>query len=382
MSNLVTDVWGRTFTQGGTVNGAKDVLARSGIGNPSVAITETLYGLNHRSLANSVPINKDYYGLAFFTKPDLRLDDLNLNRLRKFAPMLTSRADSLPRALRAMLDFRHDKPAHNEKSYLSSLIDPKQIFIPLLTNQLITMSGWPDVELPTYTSDAGVYGEQFSYADGIAEIYRTYDLQVNFRNIPGDPITMLFYYWITYAAAVFEGRISPWPNNMSTNSIDYQTRIYRVILDSSKRFVQKIACSGAAFPTTVPIGAAFNFDSDTPINRNDQISISFRAIGAEYMDDIIIHDFNEAVCIGNTDMRDDQRKGSGMVKVPYEYIFLFNHLGYPRINPHTFELEWWVYNTTFTSMTGEADRGEPQVNVDEIDAGDLGTYSGSSTPGP
>lgn len=378
MSNLFTDVWGRTFTQGGTVNGVEDVWARSGVGNPSTAITETLYGLNHRSLARSIPINRDYYGLAFFTKPDLRLEAGNLLRMRKFAPMLSSRENSLPRAIRAMLDFRHNE--HGTESYNCGLIDPKQIFIPLLTNQLISMSGWQDIELPTHTSDAGVYGEQFSFADGISEVYRTFDMTANFRNIPGDPITMMFYYWIMYAAAVFEGTMTPYGDNIAENTIDYQTRIYRVVLDSSKRFVQKIACTGASFPINVPMGSAFNFDSDTPINRNDQIPITFRCIGAEYVDDIIIHDFNAAVCIGNTDMADLERQNRGLVKVPYEYIFLFNHLGYPRINPNTFELEWWVYNEIFTKMTGEMERGEVTFNLDEVDAGDLNTYTGKNPP--
>lgn len=382
MSDKFTDTWGRTFLQGGTVNSVEDVWARSPVGNPSTAITETLYGLNHRSLANSVPINKDYYGLAFFTKPDLRLDSSNLFRLRKFAPMLTSRETSLPRAIRAMLDFRHN--SNNEDSYPSPLIDPKQIFMPLLTNQLITMSGWPDVELPTYTSEGGVYGEQFSFADGISEIYRTYDMSVTFRNIPGDPVTAMFFYWITYAAAVFEGLLTPYPDNISENTIDYQTRIYRVILDSSKRFVQKIACTGAAFPITVPIGAAFNYEIDTPINRNDQIAVQFRCIGAEYLDDAIMHDFNKAVCIGNNDMFDDQRKSAGMVQVPYEYIYLFNYLGYPRINPSTFELEWWVYNDQFKALTGEGNNKNTDVsfNLDDVDAGDLNTYTGSAIAQP
>jgi hypothetical protein len=376
MSDKFTDVWGRGFTQGGTVNGVEDVWARSAVGNPSKAITETLYGLNHRSLANSVPINRDYYGLAFFTKPDLRLHADNLYRMRKFAPLLTTQATSLPRAIRAMLDFRHD--THKEESYLSPLIDPKQIFIPLLTNQLVTMSGWQDIEIPTHTSDAGVYGEQFSFVDGIAEIYRTFDMPVTFRNIPGDPITALFYYWITYAAAVFEGILTPYANNIAENTIDYQTRIYRVVLDSSKRFVQKIACVGAAFPISVPVGQSFNFEIDTPINRIDQININFRCIGAEYYDDRIMHDFNSAVMIGNGDMQDDRRKDAGMIKVPYEYIFLFNHLGYPRINPATFELEWWVYNDQFTSMTGEGGKlNEVNFNLDEVDSGDLNTYTGS-----
>lgn len=384
MSNMFTDVWGRTLTQGGTVNGVEDVWARSAIGNPSTAISETLYGLNHRSLANSIPINKDYYGLTFFTKPDLRLTNDNLLKLRKFAPLLTSRETSLPRAIRAMLDFRHN--THNEESYNCSLIDPKQIFIPLLTNQLVSMGGWPDVELPTYTSERGVYGEEFSFADGVADIYRVWDTTVNFRNIPGDPITALFYYWIMYAAAVFEGTLTPYADNLAENTIDYQTRIYRVVLDSSKRFVQKIACTGAAFPISVPMGMSFNFESDTPINRLDQIAINFRCIGAEYLDDMIIHDFNAAVCIGNNDMYDNQRQAAGMVKIPYEYIYLFNHLGYPRINPFTFELEWWVYNNQYLSMTGEGSSNSdapPDFNLDEVDAGELNNYTGAdpvSTP--
>jgi hypothetical protein len=373
---MFTDVWGRTFTQGGTVNGVEDVWARSAVGNPSTAVTETLYGINHRSLNNSIPINKDYYGLAFFTKPDLRFTTDNLLKLRKFTPMLTSRETSLPRAIRAMLDFRHN--THNEDSYNCSLIDPKQIFIPLLTNQCVSMSGWPDIEAPTFKSDAGVYGEEWSFVDGITELYRTWDTTINFRNIPGDPITALFWYWVSYASAVFEGTLTPYADNIAENVIDYQTRIYRVVLDSSKRFVQKIACTGAAFPIGVPLGMSFNFETDTPINRLDQIPISFRCIGAEYLDDMIIHDFNAAVVIGNQDMADDQRQNAGLVKVPYEFIYLFNHLGYPRINIQTFELEWWVYNNTYLEMTGNNSDGAtmPEVDLADVDAGDLNTYTG------
>lgn len=371
MSNLFTDVWARTFTQGGTVNGVGDVLARTANGDPSKAITEIMYGLNHRSLANSIPINKDYYGLVFFTKPDLRLDNANVQRFSQFIPMLTTRENTYPRAIRAMLDWRHN--THNEESYPCSLIDPKQIFIPLLSNTLVSMSGWQDIELPTYKSEPGVYGEEISFADGIADIYRCYDINVTFRNIPGDPITMMFYYWVLYAAAVFEGTLTPYANNVAENTIDYQTRIYRVVLDSTKRFVQKIACCGAAFPITAPVGSSFNYEIDTPINRNDQIAVTFRAIGGEYYNDMIIRDFNRAVCIGNNDMFDDQRAGAGLIKIPYEYIYLFNHLGYPRINPFTFELEWWVYNETFTSMTGESNKPAVAFNLDEVDAGDLGT---------
>lgn len=155
MSSETSDVWARTFAQGGVINSINDVFDRSPMGDPTKAITETIYGLNHRSLANSIPINRDYYGLAFFTKPDMRMTAENLARERIFAPLLTKRANSLPRAIRASLDWRHT--FHGENSYPCPLVDPKQIFIPLLSNQLISMSGWQDVELPTFTSEPGVY---------------------------------------------------------------------------------------------------------------------------------------------------------------------------------------------------------------------------------
>lgn len=369
MSDIFTDTWGRTFAQGGTVTSYKDLLARGPNGDPGKAVTEALWGLNHRSLSNSIPINKDYYGLVFFTKPDLRLDSRSISRYPDFAPMLTTQENSLPRAIRAMLDFRHD--THNEESYPCGLIDPKQAFIPMLTNLTLSMSGWQAVDLPTYKSDAGVYGEEISFADGIANIWRCFDINVNFRNIPGDPVTAFFYYWILYASAVFQGILSPYSDNIVTNTIDYQTRIYRLVLDPSKRFVQKIACCGAAFPISVDPGIAFNLEIDAPINRNDHIPITFRAIGCEYYSDHIILDFNKAVCIANNDMLDDQRDGAGLVKVAQEYIYLFNYNGYPRINPATSELEWYVYNEEFTSRTGEVSDRMPEVKLEDVDAGDL-----------
>lgn len=375
MSNDITDVWGRTFAQAGkpdnfvNLKELQDVTAQGEAGR---AISLTVGGLNHRQLPVSIPINKDYYGLAFFTKPDMRLTDSNISRLRILTPMLSSDAASWPRVIRASLDARHYKQGTD--SYLSPLVDPKQVFIPILSNQLISMSGWQDVELPTHTTEQGLYGEAFSYADGIASIYRTYDITANFRNLPGDPITSMFYYWTHYASAVFQGTLTPWPSNLKDNVVDYQTRIWRLVLDNKKRYVQKIACTGPAFPVGVSMGQFFNYEIDTPINRRDQIDISFRAIGAEYQDPILILDFNKTVILGNPDMGDNMRDRAGMVQIPFEYIYLFNHMGYPRIDPRTYELEWWVYNEQFAAMTGQGEEPQEELNLDEVDADGLDDY--------
>jgi hypothetical protein len=135
------------------------------------------------------------------------------------------------------------------------------------------------------------------------------------------------------------------------NEVDYQTRIYRLILDPSRKYVQKIAACGAGFPISAPIGAAFNFESDTPINRaNDQIQMTFRCVGAMYQDDILIDEFNRTVSMHNRDMETDSSRASEMTKLTPEYFNLFNFKGYPRINPDTYELEWWVNTADFKEL--------------------------------
>lgn len=357
LSDAILDPWGRnvdlTNTQSmydvgldreGMYGDLNSVLNRTPMGNPRTAMTETMWGLNHRSLANSIPINKDYFGLTFFTRPDLCLSRENLRKDPRLAAMLDSSSLSLQRAIRAQLDARHNMPEMDDTIYPSELIDEKQVFMPILTNQLVSMSGWQDITAPTHQIEAGVYGEEYCFIDGIVDNYRTYDITANFRNIVNDPITYLFYYWLIYSSGVFQGELVPWSDNIKMNRIDYQTRIYRLVLDHTKRYVQKIAYCGAAFPIGLSVGQHFNFESDQPINRsNDQISITFRAVGAEYMNARCIYAFNKAVCMGNPSMYPNVRHAMGLRKIPYEYIYLFNYQGYPFINFKTQELEWYVY---------------------------------------
>lgn len=340
-----------------------DIFKKTPIGSVDSAISDSIYGINHRQTPGAIQINKDYYGLTFFTRPELNLTTDNLRVVRKLAPLLTNNPNSIQRAIRCLLDRR----LAQLEGIDTPLIDQQQAFIPLLTNHLLSMSGWPDIIAPTMTSIEGIYKESFSMVDGITDIYSTYDITANFRNIPGDPITMLFYSWIYYASYVFQGVLVPYPDKIIENEIDYQTRIYRLVLDSTKRYVRKIAACGAAFPTSAPLGASFNFEHDRPINNsNDQISIPFRCIGAMYQDDILIAEFNRTTALFNGSLDDSKfRKTSSRnkytneiyvhethpsyVQIPIDLLGLFNNRGYPRINPDTYELGWWVTNEDYQS---------------------------------
>lgn len=324
-----------------------DTLSRAGAtGTISSAISDTFYGINHRQTPNAIPINRDYYGLTLLTRPRLNMTTENLRTTRFLSMLLTNDATSVQRAIRCTLD-----PMLSVKNtgITSPLVDQSMAFIPLLTNHLTEMSGWPDLEAKTFTSHEGIYNESFSMIDSVFKNYTTYDITATFRNIPGDPITLLFLCWIYYASAVYLGELAPYPDAIIQNEIDYNTRIYRLILDESKRRVQGIAAT-IAFPWSVPIGAKFNFNSDRPLVANtDQLTFNFRCAGAEYNDTILVDEFNRTVQMFNPSMKDSNRT-SAYVNIPIDALPAFNNRGYPRINPDTYELEWWISKTLYTQM--------------------------------
>ncbi|WP_144106606.1 hypothetical protein [Paraburkholderia sp. BCC1886] len=310
------------------------------------ALQNAYFGINHRQTPGAISINKDVYGLTFFTRPNLNLSLGNLRAIRLFNPLTNSNQNSLQRIIRCYLD-----PRSAANGITSPWVDPQQAFIPILTNTLMSISGWPDITVPYTTSHEGVYKEQFSMVDGVTEIYHAYDIQANFRNMTGDPVTALFFYWAHYMSHVFRGNLVPYPENIVENEIDYQTRIYRLVLDPTKTRVQKIAACGAGFPYADPMGGvSFNYDSERPLNQsNEQISIPFQCQGAIYQDPILLYTFNQTVVAFNDTMADSQRT-SLYTKVPMGALGIFNNKGYPRINPDTWELEWWVDNTTYNAL--------------------------------
>lgn len=327
----------------------------NGYGSLTSAQSNNIFGINLNRHGIPAPKNKDHFGLTFFTRPDLNMSYDNLGADRMLSTLLTEDTRSMARAIRVLLDPRGEKEGSAMyPGRRSELVDDRQAFIPMLTNGLLSMSGWPDLTVDTYTSKEGVYKEAYSMVDGTSHIFNTFDVTSNFQNIQGDPITLLFAIWLRYASLVYDGTIVPYPDNLFQNRIDYQTRIYRLVLNADLTHVQKIAACGAGFPVASPLGASFNYSSDGEWNEeNDQLSIPFRCIGANYLDPILIKEFNEVVSNKNISMKDGNRS-SRMAKVDqlgdndgYPNIgtplknTLSHHL-YPRVDPFTLEMEWWA----------------------------------------
>lgn len=336
------------------------------VGNIKRAATNNIYGINHRGLKAPIPENRDTYGMTFFTRPQLNLSNYNLKRHRKFYSMLNNDHMSVARMVRCMLDPRlgmkdilnrmdfmtneqkrimdsSSSMAHNANVY-SPLVDPNMGFIPMLTNNLLSLDGWPDVTLPGYTTDGGLKKEQWIMADGHVDIYDSYNLTGVFRNTRDEPIIMLFKLWETYIAYVFEGLMSPYLDMIANNEMDYNTRIYRLVMDETRMYVKKIAACGAAYPENVPTGKMFDFSDESFYNLgNKEIDISFKCVGAEFYDDITIKEFNMVSAIFNSDVRamlNNQKHN--LIKIPRSLLLFLNHRGYPIINQDTLELEWYI----------------------------------------
>jgi hypothetical protein len=315
------------------------------VGSVNKAVSNNLYGLNHQGVDGIIPENRDSYGMAFFTRPQLNLKSANLRNDRKLYSLLTTNPASIQRYTRCLLD-----PRLRFENINTPLLDPRMAFIPVFTNNLKSMSGWPDIVLPTFTSKEGVRKEQYIQADGHTDIYESFDLDCTFRNTKDEPIISILITWLRYMANVFEGMFSPYLDYIVSNRIDYQTRIYRLVLDESKRYVKKIAATGASFPVNVPTGKFFDLNKENKYNdQTRDINVRFKSVGAMYNDDILIQEFNKTGAVFNPEIRNlINGRPHSLEKIPYDMLSMFNNRGYPVINAETLELEWWVDKNSLT----------------------------------
>jgi hypothetical protein len=350
-----------------------DFLQLSGLGSNKKALTNMLYGLNHARVRPGVKGNKSTYGWTFFVRPQLNLRSYNLRNIRAFYPLLTKNELSIQRYIRVMLDPRlpydlyingNSDDFYSKEKIFCPLVDYKNPFIPILTNAIKTMSGWPDEVVPTYTTTQGMRREQASMIDGTYEILETFDLNVTFENYVNDPIFMLFQVWIRYASLVFEGMMEPYWDFVMENEFDYNTRIYRITTDETWENINYIAATGAAFPISVPSGKFFDFAKDKPYSdQTKEINIRFKCMGAIYNDDILIREFNLTNAIFNPEYKAYLQGEDTMEVIPKELQPIMNFRGYPYIDPVEYKIKWLIPKTSkiYAKMTKLKDK-----DIDEL----------------
>jgi hypothetical protein len=331
-------------------------------------ISDAFYGLNIIGRNAPIVLNTENHGFTFFTRPCMNMSYDNLQVDRMLSLLLNPNPASMERMLRCYMDPWSQTQGQGQALLTCPGVDYLSPFIPLLSNNLISLTGFDDFTIGTHSSEPGLYRESYSYVDDVPYQYGTYDLTATFRNISGDPISLMMRLWGQYMGLVYEGRLMPYPELVLMNELDYNTRIWRLMMDASRTYVTSLGAANACFPMTAPIGQKFNFTGDgseTPFQQvQENISISFRCHGFTYYDHILVYEFNTLQEEFNPNMRADRRDSAMQKLRPWEREY-FNYQSYPRINPLDMELEWYVpmavYNQAKSGVLRQVDTAAQQA---------------------
>lgn len=303
----------------------------------------SLYGLG-RYEDNSIRESpKDHKGFVFFVRPLMNMSRDNLTRDRKLNSLLTDNVVSVEAYVRSMLD----PMLYISENLNCPMADPFQAFIPILTNNLVSLTGYQDVTVDSYTSTAGVRKQQYNLLDGTDDLYGVYDLNATFNNTYEDAVVMLITSWLRYVTKCKEGVVSPYRKFIARRMVDHHSRIFRLVMAEDKKTVKRIGATGPIVPDVNSVGKYYDYNKE--LIYNDQIkthSIKFKAMGLEYEDPILLQEFNKTVGAFNPMIRGINEgktaAAMGLKRLSYGEEIINNYRGYCRINLQTRELEWYV----------------------------------------
>jgi hypothetical protein len=335
-------------------NKYEDFRTISSGGSMNSPLSRSLQGFNiTKTPEMGIPKSNKMQGLVFMTRPQLNMNTHNLMTQAYYHPLLSIRESSLHRYVRCTLDpylavgFDGNGSGYPKTPIASPLVDKYQAFIPLATNSLELMTGWPEIVVPTKTTEPGAYGFTYTQVDGVVAINGTYDLTLTFSSRQADPLLRLFSYWSRYSTDVFSGALLPYRCMIRRNEIDYNTGIYRILLDKNGKKLTDIAYVAKGTIATDPTGKIFDFDKNKVyIDNGETFQIVVKAEGIYYNEPFIIDNFNEVVRIFNNAMEDGLREQYMRLLVDSEKVTM-NYAAYPRINVDTHEFEWWVWKSDY-----------------------------------
>lgn len=304
--------------------------------NTDTTLGDSMYGFNTDFGKRYLHPSRNNQGLCFFVRPQLNLTDENIRYSRLIYGNVGGDGYSIPAFVRQTLDPRLAQYANTE------VINNKQAFIPLLTNALTSLSGFPDIELPSTSTSPGLMNEVYTLPDGATELYGPVEISASFANTTGEPVMNLFHTWITATSLMIQGKIRPYADFIAEHERCFDTRIFRLILDQSGKYVRRIGATGPGFVDNVGIGAGFNYNSLAHFVEGDEVNtFRFKMAGVEYRDPILIYEFNKIGEIFQPLLEDEFREMELRI-VPQELRHLVNYMGYPRIDPDTMELQMWI----------------------------------------
>jgi hypothetical protein len=280
-------------------------------------------------------------GYTFFTRPRLCLRDWNICADRKLAHLVTNDNQSIPYAIRCLLDTSFGLEDKNAAS--CPLYDLGNPFLVPLCNAVRSVSGFNDPMLATETTEGGFFSEDQTYVIGGDRMSRTYDINCSFRDYPGSPILAIIDAWCQYMAGLTDGSLQQYTDAIDLNRMDYTVSIYRFLMDRTNRNIVRWSKCTGCFPVSPPSGVVFNLnENEYTVDAASSINVPFKANRIEYDDPVILKEFNMLV-------RRYAGKEAGLVSGGKPKAFSHNHasnnfsgIPYIRISPigYGYELVW------------------------------------------
>ncbi len=295
---------------------------------------DAMFGID--SIRNTVYMPEmEGHGFTFITRPKLNLSDSSLKTDRVLSLLNTRDSQSITFALRALLDTRFTG-LYNIPTSTSLFLNDSNPFIPVLSNRLLSLNGWPDPTLDVETTEGGFFSESITYPKGHDQLTRNYDISATFSDLQGSIIHILFLIWIRWIHLATRGRVSAYMEDIENRRLSFTSSIYRFVMDPSNRFITKWAKATGCFPRSVPTGAYFNYDANASnVDVAMNMSVPFTVAGkVEYMDPIILQEFNMLV---------DRRKSAYHLEAAHNEKRMrlnFKCMPYIDIVNGTNELKW------------------------------------------
>ena len=315
-----------------------ETLKNTPYGSYGKYIGHTLHGINHdnrRPILRNVPEGE---ALVFFTRPYFNMQASNLRNDPIMTNIITEDIEDVQTFLRMTLD---PDLATNEYSNIScSMLDNSSPFIPVLTNTLLNMSGWPDRIMPTFTSSSGMRGEQYSMPDGVIEINSKQELTLTFENMDGSINEKLLEYWMYMMSLQNDGVVVPYSFHEAYKEKNYDARIYVLIMDYTNRLVVDCATVVSCYPINDNKGAKFNINQRKREKTTD-FSLRFECNIIRYSDPRILYEFNLVQGKFNSEVfKLLTGKPHSLIKIPPEEKYDHKSL-IPIIDFTTMELCWY-----------------------------------------
>lgn len=283
--------------------------------------------------------NTVYSGYTFITRPRLCLTSTNLQADRYLQLFNTTNPNTIQFAIRSLLDTVYSNPAAPRTKQFDQcpFFDPYNPFIPILTNTVQDISGFPSQEITTFTTEGGYFSEDQRFAMGSDRNNKSFDLTLSFTDVEGGLVMSLFKLWMTYIDLVTTGEVLAYTDDIIHRRLNYTVSIYRFLVDPTNRHIEYAAKCTGCFPVNRPTGAMYDVSrAERYVEAAKNFSIQFACNKFEEQDPVILLEFNTLMRRYNPDIHITYGS-SGHIPTENNYYQIvpydlnYNYIGLPYI---------------------------------------------------